>query len=113
VATYMSASIGNNLFTSRLDGILAEASRANQLAQSIFESDLATADATRTDLESLGPSVNTAVRGSTTSPGSLGSALMRTPGQTTPVIMQPSATYGFPEHLITDTLRESVAANVP
>lgn len=113
VATYMSVSIGSNLFNSRVDGILAEASRANQLAQSIFESDLATADATRTDLESLGVSVNTAIRGSTTSPGGIGVALMRTPGQETPVTMQPSATNGFPEHLITDALRESVAANVP
>ena len=113
VASYMSVSIGNNLFTSRLDGILAESSRATQLAQSIFESDLGIADATRTDLESLGNSVNTAIRGSTTSPGGIGVALMRTPGQSTSVIMQPSSTFGFPEQVVTQELRESVSANVP
>src|SRR5690606_6635833 len=113
VVAYMSVSIGNNLFTARLDGILAESSRANQLAQSIFESDLGIADPTRTDLESLGISVNSSIRGSTTSPGGIGVALMRTPGQSTPVTMQPSSTFGFPEHLITQDLRESVAENIP
>lgn len=113
VVSYMSVSIGNNLFTSRLDGILAESSRATQLAQSIFESDLATADATRTDLESLGVSVNTAIRSSTTSPGGIGVALMRTPGQTTAVTMQPSSTFGFPEYVVTSSMRDAVAANVP
>lgn len=113
VATYMSVSIGNNLFSSRLDGVLAESSRASNLAQSIFDADLATADTTRTDLESLSSVVGGTIRSSTTSPGGIGVAILRTPGQTTPVIMTPSTSSGFPEQVITASLRESVATNVP
>lgn len=113
IATYMSVSIGNNLFSSRLDGVLAESSRATSLAQSIFDADLATADPTRTDLESLGSSIVGAIRGSTTSPGGFAVGIMRTPGQNTPVILQPSASSGFTEAVITSGLREAVAANVP
>ncbi|MBX3093725.1 MAG: HAMP domain-containing histidine kinase [Cryobacterium sp.] len=113
VASYMSVSIGNNLFSSRLDGVLAESSRASNLAQSIFDADLATADTTRTDLESLSSVVGGTIRSSTTSPGGIGVAILRTPGQTTPVIMTPSTSFGFPEHVITASLRESVATNIP
>lgn len=108
LGTYMSSSIGSNLFANRLDQVLAESGKAAVLAQTIFDSDLATTDSSKTDLESLSGDVQTNIRGSTSSPGSLGVAIFRTPGQTTPVIMQESVSYGFPDAVITQDLRDAV-----
>ncbi|WP_349236140.1 MtrAB system histidine kinase MtrB [Cryobacterium sp. BB307] len=106
VGSYMAVSIGNNLFDSRLDQVLAESRRASDLAQSIFDTDLAR---DTVDLDQLSGDVTSTIRGSTTSPGSIGVAIMRVPGQQTPVTLQPTQSQGFPAETITPSLRESVA----
>ena len=111
LGAYMSISIGNNLFDSRRDSIIAESSRAAVLAQSVFDSDLATTDTTRTDLEGLSATLPSTIRSSTTSPGGLGVAIYRTPGQQTAVSLQPSQTAGFPDQVITTSLRDSVRSD--
>jgi two-component system sensor histidine kinase MtrB len=111
LGTYMSMSIGGNLFESRLGQVLAESSRATQQAQDVFDSDLATTDPSRTDLESLSTTVQSTIRSSTTSPGGLGVAIYRSPGQQTPVTLQPSGSRGFPDEVISDGLRDAVEGN--
>ncbi len=108
IGTYMSASIGNNLFDSRLTQVLAESSRATVQAQDVFDSDLATTDASRTDLESLSNTTLSNIRATTTSPGGLGVALYRSPGQSTPVTLQPSKSRSFPDEVVSSSLRQSV-----
>jgi two-component system sensor histidine kinase MtrB len=111
LGTYMSSSIGSNLFVNRLDQVLAESAKAAVLAQTTFDSDLATTDSSKTDLESLSGDVQTNIRGSTSSPGSLGIAIYRSPGQSTPVIMQESVSFGFPDAVITEDLRNAVESD--
>ncbi|MBB5632624.1 two-component system sensor histidine kinase MtrB [Cryobacterium mesophilum] len=111
LGTYMSISIGGNLFDSRLKQVLAESSRATEQAQNVFDSDLATADPSRTDLEYLSASVQSTIRSSTTSPGGLGVAIYRTPGQQTPVTMQPGQSRGFPDYVLSSELQAAVEGN--
>lgn len=111
LGTYMSMSIGGNLFDSRLAQVLTESGRATELAQSVFDSDLATADTSRTDLEGLSTTVQSTIRTTATGPGGLGVAFYRTPGQQTAVTMQPSQSRGFPDAVITQELRDAVEGN--
>jgi two-component system sensor histidine kinase MtrB len=111
LGTYMSMSIGSYLFDSRLNQVLSESSRATQIAQNVFDSDLATTDSSRTDLEFLSSDVQTTIRNSTTSPGGLEVAIDRTPGQDTAVTMTPSRSRGFPEGVITTELKDAVRAD--
>ncbi len=109
LGTYMSISIGSNLFDSRLDQVLAESSRATVRAQEVFDSDIATTDPSRTDLESLSNTTLSNIRSTTTSPGGLGVALYRSPGQDqTPVTLQPSKSRSFPDEVISPELRNAV-----
>ncbi|MBX3068384.1 MAG: HAMP domain-containing histidine kinase [Microbacteriaceae bacterium] len=108
---FMSASIGNNLFDARLHQVLAESSRAAELAQEVFDSDLATTDPSRTDLESLSNTTLSNIRATTTSPGGLGVALYRSPGQQTPVTLQPSKSRQFPDEVISNELQLAVENN--
>lgn len=111
LGTYMSMSIGSNLFDSRLSQVLAESSKATSQAQDFFDSDLATTDPSRTDLEFLGNTVLSNIRATTTSPGGLGVAIYRSPGQQTPVTMQPAASRGFPDDVISKSLQKAVEDN--
>lgn len=111
LGSYMSMSIGSNLFDIRLNQVLAESSKATSQAQDFFDSDLATTDPSRTDLEFLGNTVLSNIRATTTSPGGLGVAIYRSPGQQTPVTMQPAASRGFPDEVISKALQEAVESN--
>jgi two-component system, OmpR family, sensor histidine kinase MtrB len=111
LGSYMSVSIGSNLFDSRLNQVLAESSRATSQAQDFFDSDLATTDSSRTDLEFLSNTVLSNIRATSTSPGGLGVAIYRTPGQQTAVTMQPSQSRGFPDSVISQQLQSAVEDN--
>ncbi len=108
LGTYMSMSIGGYLFESRLNQVLAESGRATSLAQDVFDSDLATTDTSRTDLESLSQTVQSNIRATTTSPGGLGVAIYRSPGQQTAVTMTSSQSRGFPDEVISRELQDAV-----
>lgn len=108
LGTYMSISIGGNLFDQRLNQVLAESSRATVQAQNVFDSDLATTDPSRTDLESLSNTTLSNIRSTTTSPGGLGVALYRSPGQQTSVTLQPSKSRSFPDEVISLSLQKAV-----
>lgn len=111
LGSYMSVSIGSNLFDSRLNQVLAESSRATNQAQDFFDSDLATTDPSRTDLEFLSNTVLSNIRATSTSPGGLGVAIYRSPGQQTAVTMQPSQSRGFPGEVISAQLQKAVESS--
>lgn len=108
IGSYMLASIGDNLFSSRRDQVSAEASRANRIAQQLFD-DAPTADSSNpVELATLGVRVQDAVSSSTTSPGSTGIAIFRAPGQRTSQVLQPTSSRDFPNVVITEGMRDQV-----
>ena len=97
IGAYMSISIGDNLFTSRRDQVSKESVRATELAQAIFDSALTSDDSNPVDLETLSADAQNKILASTTSPGGTGIAILRQPGQDTPLIMQQTTSTDFPD----------------
>ncbi|MCJ0699723.1 MtrAB system histidine kinase MtrB [Frigoribacterium sp. CFBP9039] len=111
IAASISVSIGANLFDQRRDQVQSESLRATLLAQSIFDSATATEDADQVELDSLQNEAQSAILGSTSSPGGTRIAILRTPGQTTARTIQNIASPDFPADVITSDLRRQVAAD--
>ena len=106
VGVYMSVSIGNDLFQSRLSQVLFESDRATRAAQSLFDS----SDATdRVQVQNLLSSARTSI--SATSSSRL-VAVLRVPGQD-PSTVAPldSSTFGQSTGVIGTDLRTEVQAN--
>ncbi|KQO82496.1 histidine kinase [Frigoribacterium sp. Leaf263] len=111
IAASISVSIGANLYDQRRDQVQSESLRATLLAQSIFDSATATEDADQVELDSLQNEAQSAILGSTSSPGGTRIAILRTPGQTTARTIQNIASPDFPADVISPELREQVAAD--
>ena len=108
IGAYMSVSVGDNLFNQRRDQVSAESAQAAELAQEIFNSALTSDDSNQIDLETLSTDAQNRILSSTTSPGSTGIAILRQPGQTTPLNMTPAQSRGFPSDVLSDSLRAAV-----
>nr|WP_309148042.1 MtrAB system histidine kinase MtrB [Curtobacterium sp. MCBD17_032] len=111
IGTAVMVSISNNVYAQRRDQIEAESARATIVAQGIFDAATAAEDNNQTELESLQSEAQNAILSNTTSPGGTSIAIERTPGGPTPQILQNVASTGFPDAVITDELRERVAAD--
>lgn len=109
IGTYISASIGNNLFGSRRDQITAEAGSANRTAQQLFDSAPATGGSN--DLGDLGFDVQQRLLDITVTTGRTGIAIFRTEGQNTPRTLQPTGTRDFPEDVVSEQMKLQVAAD--
>lgn len=106
VGVYMSVSIGNDLFQSRLSQVLLESDRATNAAQSLFDS----SDATdRVQVQNLLSSARTSI---TATSSSRLVAVLRVPGQE-PSTVAPldSSTFGQSTGVIGTDLRTEVQAN--
>jgi two-component system sensor histidine kinase MtrB len=105
--TYMSISIGNDLFQSRLNQVLVESKNAATAAQTIFDSSDASGEASTISL--LGSAKSAIIASSS----SRLIALYATPGETTDATTVLS--FASPElattEVVTDELRAQVAAN--
>lgn len=108
IGGYMSMVIGDNLFNSRREQVEVEHARATLLAQDYFDNAFAADEATRVDLDTLSVDVQTRILSSTTSPGGTGFALLRVPGQSTPLTMPATQTRGFSATVLTDDLEDLV-----
>ncbi|TFD55101.1 HAMP domain-containing histidine kinase [Cryobacterium sp. Hh7] len=106
VGVYMSVSIGNDLFQSRLSQVLLDSNRATSAAQSLFDA----SDATdRVQVQNLLSSARTSI--STTSSSRL-VAVLRVPGQeSSTVAPQDSSTFGQSTGVIGADLRTQVQGN--
>ena len=106
VGVYMSVSIGNDLFQSRLTQVLLESDRATSAAQSLFDS----SDATdRVQVQNLLSSARTSI--SATSSSRL-VAVLRVPGQDASTVAPlDSSTFGQSTGVIGAELRTEVQAN--
>ncbi|MGO4104840.1 MtrAB system histidine kinase MtrB [Leifsonia sp. YAF41] len=106
VGVYMSVSIGNDLFQSRLNQVLLESNRATTAAQGILDSSDA---ADRVQVQALLGSARTLI---TATSSSRLIAVLRVPGQeASSVIPQDSSTFGESTDVISPELREAVRAN--
>jgi len=111
IGTAVMISISNNVYAQRREQIEAESARATIVAQGIFDAATAGEDNNQTELETLQSEAQQAIQSNTTSPGGTSIAIERTPGQSSPQILQTVATQGFPDGVITDELRAEVAKN--
>lgn len=111
IGAYISISIGSQLFASKSSQVQDEARSAHNLAQDIFDAADNSGDTGQTvELDTLNATVQDKVLSSTTNPGGTGLAILRSPGQETPQIMQPTNTTNFPD-VVTETLRARVRAD--
>jgi len=108
IGAYISISISNQLFASKSSQVQDEARSAHNLAQDIFDTAQTSGDtAQAVELDTLNATVQDKVLSSTTNPGGTGLAILRSPGQDTPQIMQPTNTTNFPD-VVSPALRDRV-----
>jgi len=108
IGAYISISISNQLFASKSSQVQDEARSAHNLAQDIFDTAQNSGDSGQTvELDTLNATVQDKVLSSTTNPGGTGLAILRSPGQDTPQIMQPTNTTNFPD-VVSPALRDRV-----
>ncbi|GAA3892499.1 two-component system sensor histidine kinase MtrB [Leifsonia kafniensis] len=106
VGVYMSVSIGNDLFQSRLNQVLLESNRATAAAQGILDSSDA---ADRVQVQALLGSARTLI---TATSSSRLIAVLRVPGQeASSVTPQDSSTFGESTDVISPQLRAAVREN--
>ncbi|MEX1078705.1 MAG: MtrAB system histidine kinase MtrB [Homoserinimonas sp.] len=108
IGGYMSVVIGDNLFSARRETAESEHVKATILAQDLFTTALTVENPSEVELEQLALDVQDRILATTTSPGTTGATLIRTPGQTTARSMPRTQTYQFPE-VVTQPLRNAVA----
>ena len=106
VGVYVSVSVGNDLFQSRLNQVLVESNRATTAAQGIFDASDA---ADRVDVQTLVGSARTLI---TAASSSQLIAIFRAPGQdASTVAPQDSSSFGASTGVITTDLRVQVQEN--
>ncbi|MDQ1526911.1 MAG: two-component system, OmpR family, sensor histidine kinase MtrB [Microbacteriaceae bacterium] len=108
IGSYMSISIGNNLYDTRLAQVQSESNNATSIAQQTFDNSQATNDQV-VELDSVGLAVKNNILSSVRSPGSTSMGLLRIPGQQTDRIMTSVTSTGFETGLVSQGMRDAVA----
>jgi two-component system sensor histidine kinase MtrB len=108
IGSYMSISIGNNLYDTRLAQVQSESNNATSIAQQTFDNAQATNDQV-VELDSVGLAVKDSILSSVRSPGSTSMGLLRIPGQQTDRIMTSITSTGFETGLVTQGMKDAVA----
>jgi two-component system sensor histidine kinase MtrB len=105
VGVYMSVSIGNDLFQSRLSQVLLDSNRATSAAQGILDS----SDAIdRVQVQTLLGAARTSI---TTTSSSQMIAVLRVPGQESSTVAPQDSTFGLSTNVISEDLRTEVQQN--
>ena len=106
IGGFLSYTIERNLFESRRNEIVSETQSVSGTVQSQF--DLAINSESSIDIEEANSNAQATIRATTNSPGLIGFAILRAPGQTTDQVMTSSSSIGFPLQLVSDSLREAI-----
>lgn len=105
IGGYISTGVSSNLFDQRLNQVTVQAGRATTSAQKVFNQAQELNEAT--DLESVEDSATTAIRSIVSGVPLI--AILRSPGQDGPPLMENRANEGFDEQrFLSDTLTKSV-----
>jgi len=111
IGSFISLSVGNNLFDSRRDQVQRESARATALAQGIFDSAIATDENNPVELDTLSSDVQGKILASTAGAGGADIAIYRMPGQHTVGSMQSTTSANFPSGVVSSELRDAVTRN--
>ena len=106
IGGFLSYTIERNLFESRRNEIVSETQSVSGTVQSQF--DLAINSESSIDIEEANSNAQATIRATTNSPGLIGFAILRAPGQTTDQVMTSSSSIGFPLQVVSDSLREAI-----
>lgn len=104
IGAYISTSVSSNLFDQRLGQVTTEASKATTSAQTVFTQAQELSEAT--DLETVEDNATTAIQAAVSSVPLI--AILRSPGQDGPSLMENRANEGFEANMVSSTLSKSV-----
>ncbi len=106
IGGYMSITIQNSLFESRLDQVVSESVRTSAQLQDLFDNSVTPAGTI--DVETANSSAQTAILTTQSTPGAGGFAILRTPGQITPQTMTSTSTSELDLSVLTTQMRQAV-----
>ncbi len=106
IGGFLSYTIERNLFESRRNEIVAETKSVLGTVQSQFDSAINSENVS--SIESANSNAQAAIRATTNSPGLIGYAILRAPGQTTDQTMTSSSSIGFPLTVVSESLRDAI-----
>ena len=111
IGSYVAISVGNNLFDSRRDQLLAQAARATGTVQNAFN--LTIGQGSTINIEDATSTAYTDVlQSNATATGTTQIAILRTPGQSGPRVPVDVATNGnATKNLVSSSLRKTIAAS--
>lgn len=108
IGGFLSFTIERNLFETRRDEIIAETQAVSGTVQAQFDGAI---DAQGTiDVETANGTAQSTIRATTNSPGLVGFAILRAPGQTTEQLMTSTSSVGFPIAVVSTSLRDAIHA---
>ena len=106
IGAYMTIIIQGNFFDSRRDQAIAETQSVTASVQALFDGSLDSSG--YIDVEGANAAAQTTIRATTASPGLVGFAILRTPGQVTNQTMMSTSSVGFPLDVVSSEMRNSV-----
>lgn len=106
IGAYMTIIIQGNFFDSRRDQAIAETQSVTSSVQALFDGSLDSSG--YIDVEGANAAAQTTIRATTASPGLVGFAILRTPGQITNQTMMSTSSVGFPLDVVSTEMRNSV-----
>jgi len=106
IGGFLSFTIERNLFESRRNEIISETQSVSGSVQAQFDGAI---DAQGfIDVESANSTAQTTIRATTNSPGLVGFAILRAPGQVTDQVMTSTSSIGFPMAVVSESLRTAI-----
>ena len=106
IGGFLSYTIERNLFESRRNQVISETQSLSSTVQSQFDGAINAENVI--DIEKANSNAQATIRATTNSPGLIGFAILRAPGQTTDQVMTSSSSIGFPLAVVSDSLREAI-----
>lgn len=106
IGGFLSYTIERNLFESRRNEVIAETQAVSGSVQAQFDGAI---DAQGfIDVENVNGIAQATIRSTTNSPGLVGFAILRAPGQTTDQVMTSTSSVDFPINVVSDQLRDAI-----
>jgi two-component system, OmpR family, sensor histidine kinase MtrB len=106
IGGFLSYTIERNLFESRRNEVISETQSVSGSVQAQFDGAINAQGFI--DVEGANSSAQATIRATTNSPGLIGFAILRAPGQATDQVMTSTSSVGFPLTVVSDALRGAV-----
>jgi two-component system sensor histidine kinase MtrB len=106
IGGFLSYTIERNLFESRRNEVISETQSVSGTVQAQFDGAINAEGFI--DVEGANSSAQATIRATTNSPGLIGFAILRAPGQSTDQVMTSTSSIDFPLTVVSDSLRNAV-----